>query len=1239
MNLPYLTLGALLVTLLLVTSPAQPQITEFVAINASSLTDGDGKSPDWIEIYNPEPTTLDISGYHLTDDDEIPSKYTFPESTSIPGGGYLLVFASGKDEPNYIDAAGNLHTNFSLSGDGDYLALVAPDGSILQDFQPAYATQFEDVSYGIGTLAVQSTLVDRGASATWLVPSSGIGTDWQLPAFDDATWTPTATGIGYGHEALVGEGGNTRSSMWFGNASVYLRVPFDIEDPSTITSLNLDMAYDDGFVAYLNGTRIASGNAPDEASLTHTSTATAERQEDQVTTPERFTVPASALHTGTNVLAIHGLNFSSSGANSADFLALPELTAVSTDASGTFGYFRNPTPGEPNGGTPLLGFVADTKFSHDRGYQTAPFDLAITTETPGATIRYTMDGTPPSLTNGSTYVAPLTISSTTTLRAMAIKNGFQPTNIDTQTYLFVQDVVRQTRPSGYPNSWGGGRADYDMDPDIVNHPDYANTFQEAFAALASLSLVFDPDAFFHASTGIYQRPDGEGSNWERPLSTEFIVPDGSEPGFQINAGVRVQGGSSRNTDTPKHSLSLRFRAEYGTEKLRYPLFENTPGGETAVDRFDVLQLRPEYNFGWMHRHWYQADHALYGRDQWASDLFNAMGQNGSHGRWVHLFLNGIYWGLYDLHERPDADHMANYFGGADDDYDTVNSSIATKGDLVAFNEMMDLAYGSIEDDDTYEAIQEYLNIDAFIDYMILNAYVGNRDWDGHNWRAARKREAGAGYLFFPWDTEFAASHVGGGVFPNPPNFFETSLATDVTTNNGSRRPTGLQQRLARNAQYRQRYADRAHAHFFNGGPLTPERSAAIWTARSSSMTKAIVAESARWGDFRRDVSPGRWTDDDFDLYTRDEHYLPTLQWLVETYIPQRTDIVLEQLRDRNLYPNASAPVMSQHGGAVASGFALQFEGTTLVRYTIDGSDPRLPNGEVNPSALSLAPGASLTLDRSTHIRARSRTIFGVWSALTEAFFSVGTNELRLTEVMYHPETEPLSEFLELHNPGTAAISLAGLYFSKGINFHFDEHASITSLAPGARLLLVRDLTAFRAVYGDTHEAIIAGTFQDGTGLSNTGETITLSDGNDATILTFTYNDKAPWPTSADGGGPSLVYTGGDPSDSSSWRTSAATGGSPGTEGEVVSPPAAELATSLEIARTADAIVLSYTSTLTAEAATITVQQSSDLQDWKVIAPTVISDALNPDTGLRAVTAHLPLATDGFVRLAIAPMNQ
>lgn len=1228
------TLGALAILPL----AATPRISEFVAINGASFTDGDGNTPDWIEIYNPDQAPLDLGGYHLTDDPEVPGKYTFPAGTTIPGGGYLVVFASGQVDSSYVDPGGFPHTNFSLRGSGEYLALNAPDGSTLQEFVPEFPKQFEDVSYGEGISAEQEVLVGPGAAATWWVPDAEAGDSWQLPGFDDSGWTAANTGIGYGYPDEVGTGGDTRNDMWFSNASVFIRVPFLLDDPSAFSAMSLQMRYEDGFVAYLNGTRVAAANAPAEEALKYDSNATEVHPDAEALLPESFALSAESLVAGENVLALHGLNFSASGVNSSDFLALPELSGTGNLVVGPSGYFAEPTPGEPNGAEPLEGFVRDTRFSHDRGYQSGPFELEITTATPEATIVYTTDGTEPGESNGTTYTGPITISETTTLRAFAFRENFQPTNIDTQTYLFVEDILRQTRPSGYPSTWAGVTADYDMDPEVVDDPNYRDDFEEAFAALPTLSLVFDPDALFHPTTGIYQRPQSEGRAWERPLSAEFFLPDQSEPGFQIDAGIRIQGGSSRNPDTPKHSLSLRFRAEYGDEKLRYPLFRNTPSGETAVEEFDLLQLRPEYNFGWMHRHYYQAEYALYGRDQWTSDLFNEMGQNGSHGRWVHLYLNGIYWGLYDVHERPDADHMANYFGGEDDDYDTVNSSRATNGDLVAYNQMMDLAYGSIQTQATYDAIQDYLDVDAFIDYMILNAYIGNRDWDGHNWRAARKREPGAGYLFFPWDSEFAVSHVSGGVFSPPPNFFTNSLTANVTGKNGNRRPTGLQQRLDNNAEYRLRYADHVRAHFFNGGALTPAMATALWTRRSDFIKEAIVAESARWGDFRRDVLPGRWSTSQFDLYTRDDHYLPTLDWLVETYLPQRSAIVLNQLKARNLYPDLDAPDFARHGGTVPRGFPLSVSAPATVYYTTDGSDPRLTGGATSPQAIALTPGAEITLDESVRLKARTRAADGEWSALTEASFTVAATNLVLSEIMYHPDPEPLAEFLEIFNAGDFPVSLTGLHFSDGIDFDFDRHSSISTLAAGGRLLVLRDPEAFRRVYGKAFDALIAGTFQNETALSNGGETLTLSDANDEIIFQVTYRDDAPWPDASDGGGRSLVHTGGDPVDPLNWRPSTTTAGNPGDRDSLPFPGGSLLAYALvgtpTLVPATDQAHFTFGIRLGTDQVSISAQHSPDLQTWLPVSGTILSQKISPDGASRLITVALPQGASGYGRVLL-----
>ena len=889
------------------------------------------------------------------------------------------------------------------------------------------------------------------------------------------------------------------------------------------------------------------------------------------------------------------------------------------------GYYTTPTPGVRNVGTTVEGLVSDTVFSVNRGFHSAPINVAITCTTPETAIYFTTDGTTPSLLNGTLYSAPVAISTTTTLRAAAFRDGWLPSNVDTHTYIYTTSVITQgNAPPGYPSTWAGKPADYEMDPQVINHPDYTGQFDAALKALPTLSVVMAPDDMF-GPQGIYQNPLSEGDSWERAASAEFFVPDGSESGFHINCGIRVQGASSRNPDTPKHPLSLRFRSEYGSSKLRYNLFK----GQQAVDEFDLLQLRPESNHGFTHRHYYQCSIAQYNRDQWTSDLFTHMGQRATHGRWAHLYLNGIYWGLYDIQERPDADFMAAYYGGVAEDYDVLNSGVAMTGNTTAYSAMFAIANGNIADNSAYQSVSGYLDIDAFIDYMLLNFYIGNRDWDSHNWRAGRRRQAGAGFVFVPWDGEFAISPNNAGVVSSPAGI-SGALNTDATTRNNSGNPSALHQRLTLNAEYRLRFADRARRHLLDGGALSPSAAAAVWQARSVFIDNAIIAESARWGDFRRDVDPGQWTSAQFALYTKNDHYLPTQNYILSTYLPQRSGIVLAQLTSRNLYPAVSAPAFSQYSSLIAPGFTLSMNGASTIHFTTDGTDPRDVGGAISSSAQVYT--SSLTLNSSTRVKARSLS-GGVWSALTEAYFSSG--DLKITEIMYRPSGNTLAEYLEITNTGPETIQLAGLRFTAGITFDFTAHSSFSEILPGQRILLVRDPVAFRSVYGTTLDAFIAGTFQNDSALSNSGETLTLVDSTGIVVQSFAYNNGGAWPNGADGGGYALVYTGGNPADPGSWRHSTQPGGSPASSDSlpltssdllgyaIFSSPSIEEPTTLSFTRRAGA-----------DATRVIVTGSGDLNSWDTSGISLISTTLNPQ-GHEVLTYAIAPAIRRYFRAEVS----
>ena len=159
---------------------------------------------------------------------------------------------------------------------------------------------------------------------------------------------------------------------------------------------------------------------------------------------------------------------------------------------------------------------------------------------------------------------------------------------------FVADVLKQTG-AGAPRTWGtnGGKdvvADYEMDPEIVNHPAYRDVLPEALRSLPTLSLVSAEGDLYDKAHGIYANPMQSGDDWERPTSAEFIPVDGAK-GFQIDCGLRIQGGWNRRPDeSPKHAFRLAFRKKYGAGKLKFPLF-SSPGAE----EFDNLILRAGCN--------------------------------------------------------------------------------------------------------------------------------------------------------------------------------------------------------------------------------------------------------------------------------------------------------------------------------------------------------------------------------------------------------------------------------------------------------------------------------------------------------------------------------------------------------------------------------------------------------------------------------------------------------------------
>ena len=623
------------------------------------------------------------------------------------------------------------------------------------------------------------------------------------------------------------------------------------------------------------------------------------------------------------------------------------------DASETWGFMASPTPAARNSNI-YAGEAGDPEFSHNRGFYTVPFYLTIASEPSGASIYYTLDGSAPydyeqQVATGTRYTGQIRISTTTCIRAVAIRTGWKPSSTITHSYIYLDDVIHQpSYPVGYPRSWGSETADYAMDPRVVTDPAYSGEIIDDLKSTPSVSLVVDIDDFF-GSGGIYSNPLNSGIEWERPVSMEWIDPNSGD-NFGVNAGIRIHGGPYGRSGNSKKALRLIFRNQYGPSVLEYPLFP-----DTDVKTFDTIALRSIWNYSWT-GHSDPTARADYLRDAFARDTVKDMGNLNPHGRAVQVYINGLYWGMYIMTERPDEKYAADHLGGEPEDYDMLEApsgtGASTTMEIISGGEQARQAWNSLfntagsldlSTSDGYAEIQKLVDIPNMIDYMLMIYYTGSRDapvflgdsYTPRNFYVVREREPLGPFTFIPWDTEWSLED---------PSRNRVNVV-------GVLNPHYLIDKLKVNSDFRILMADRIYRQFFNDGALTTGRTTRRYLDLADQIYGAIVGESARWGDNLRPSQP----------YTRNVEWIAEVNRLEDEYFATRTDTVLNQLRQAGLYPSIEAPEFSingqsQNGGSVQSGASLTMinpSGVGRIYYTLDGSDPRLsasssPNGGGNP---------------------------------------------------------------------------------------------------------------------------------------------------------------------------------------------------------------------------------------------------------------------------------------------------
>ena len=852
---------------------------------------------------------------------------------------------------------------------------------------------------------------------------------------------------------------------------------------------------------------------------------------------------------------------------------------------------------------PLLDTAEVPQFSVKHGFYKDSLDITVSSATPNSTIQYTLDCSDPrSSPTALQKTSPAAIhidpqgteghrdkSPCVIVRACTVAPDFSVSDAMTQTYVFV-DQAGSLSPEGvvpgtkWPPTSGlnGQSIDYGMAPVVLNDPRYKDLISASLLAIPTISVATDLKNLFAVDSGIYVNAMQDGKAWERPASIELINPDSTD-GFQINAGIRIRGGWSRHGDDPKHAFRLFFRTEYGKGKLDYPLFDSE-----GVSKFDKVDLRTGQNYAWSYPGHQGRDNTMIS-EVFCRDLQREMNQPYTRSRFYHLYLNGVYWGLFQTQERPEARYAASYFGGNVDDYDVIKiddgySIEATDGNTNAYHTLWNYCAAGFRADSNYFKLQGLnpngtqnpsfrvlVDIDNLIDYMLVIFYSGNFDSptskfgsnkSPNNFYAIYDRNRNDGFKFFVHDAEHTLRTRSGegpgiGLSENRVNIGTLTDDYKMTVSGFSVfHPQWLHFRLSDNAEYRLRFADHAYRRMYNQGCMTPEKAMALFLSRAKEIEMAIIGESARWGNTY--LSPAA---------TKDDDWRPAINEIVNNYFPYRTAVVLDQLKAASLYPMIDPPIfenVNQEVLKVQPGYILklQNQNTTpgTIRYTVDGQDPRAIGGVVASSAKDGGNEVDVTVTATTVVQARFQNGTD-WSALHKIILFVGskTDDLKITEIHYHPlDSAGVSgneyEFLELKNIGASPIDLSQAAFADGISYTFPSGAIVN---PKEFIVLASNAEEFSNRYGFLPNGEYNGQ------LDNSGERITLCDAGGDTLITMTYGDKAPWPESPDGGGYSLVTKvtspKGDLNDPSNWRASSAIHGSPGRDDPastlVENPPA------------------------------------------------------------------------------------
>ncbi|MCD4789339.1 MAG: CotH kinase family protein [Bacteroidales bacterium] len=741
------------------------------------------------------------------------------------------------------------------------------------------------------------------------------------------------------------------------------------------------------------------------------------------------------------------------------------------DGGSIWNYFNEPTPGSSNSTTGLYGITPDPEFSVAGGFYEDDFLVELSVDLESAIIYYTLDCSEPTETS-IMYITPILVDASTVIRARAFKEDWLAGPIATTTYLFDQE--------------------YSLDV---------------------ISLVTQHDNFW-GSSGIYQNYN---LGVEKPIHFEYFTATG-EPGFYIDLGVKIHSPDSRQ----QKSLRFYARSQYGENEINYKIFD-----DIDITTFKRLILRNGGNDG------FELSKTQI-RDPMAHIIYRQNNPENAISSYkpVNVFLNGQYWGMYNLRERQDKYYIESNFGEEEFDfleYDAEEPGYkhAIEGDWQNFDSLKNYVITKdLSIDSYYQVVKDWMDIENFVDYQIFEIFIGNQDWLSNNIKFWRPGRPDGIWKWVLWDTEYGLALF----YPNYPigypdfNFLHMALTWGGW---GSGDYTYLLRNLADNQEFLEyfniRFADLLNTELKENGNIID-----VIDSLQNLLSPGVQYQFNRWGG-----SYSNWT---------------------------------TKIQEIKNFTNGRPYYIRQH-------IIDEFELNTLFTLSLNILPPGSGKIEVNTITINEFPweGQYFT-DYATVLNAvpNQGYVFTGWEGLgidTAMLQIVAMGDTCLTAIFQSNPSDTTiiineinynsaaffnsGDWVELKNIASLQINLSGWTFKDEEDDHIFELPDNLILDSDSFLVLCKDTQQFSTLFPGITD--YTGNLEFG--LSGSGEVLRLYDFTGELVDSVQYDDNYPWTNLPDGYGPSLELINDSLNNNlpESWRASFVIGGTPCKPNSVQSP--------------------------------------------------------------------------------------